>query len=108
MPKRDSYAGLSTSDTSQQAARIDMAGLVAAKFIELSTGNQEPLFESVQTLFADPERMIGCTLTLLNLLVAYVSNNGKDLMRLKEFTDYCIKSIRKDSATIDAIVREHG
>lgn len=102
------YGGLSTAQTSQQTARMDMTAYMCAKFVEMATGNTEPLFESIQMLMKDPERMAGCLVTMGNLLAAYVSNNGNNLMRLKAFNDHLLSQIKDDSAVVGRLVQEHG
>lgn len=100
--------GLSQTEISQRQARMDMVALMTARFIEYANGNREPLFEHIQELIKDPERMAGALITVVNLLAAYVSTNGQDMMRFKAFNDYLIRTIREENTTVDKLVIKHG
>jgi hypothetical protein len=101
--------GLSNTQVSQQQARRDMTALMTAKFIELATGNSDPLFETVQMLInSDADRMAGCMLTCVNLLVAFVSDNGENMNQFKDFNDFLIKSLASDDPIVARIAQEHG
>jgi hypothetical protein len=88
------------SMSSQQQARMDMTALMCARFIELGTGNQEPFMESMQSLLHDPERMAGALVTVVNLLAAYVSDNGSNMGQFQKFNDFLIGQLKKDEGPI--------
>lgn len=105
MPAGYSYYDIPMTHTSQQAARIDVTGLMVGKFIEMANGNTEPIFESINALMAgEPERMGGCLLTLLNLLVAFISDNGNNMDQFQKFNDFLIKSLTEEDGPVRRIV----
>lgn len=69
----------SSTGTSEHQARMDATGVLVAKLIQASTGNMEPLHDSMALMLEDPERMGSCCLTLTNFIYALVTENGKKM-----------------------------
>jgi len=99
------YRRIRMTQTSEHEARVQATGLITAKFIEMANGNTEPIYESINKLMnEDPELLGGVALTLLNLLVAFVSANGENMTTFQEFCDFLIKSLADDTPSVQRLV----
>lgn len=100
MPK-GLYNGIRMTQVSQHQARVTVTGLVTAKYIEMYTDNNEPLLESIRKLMdGDADLIAESLLTLLNLFVMFVSENGQNEAMIKDMCDFLIKSLADDTPQI--------
>jgi hypothetical protein len=105
MPEGWSYGDISTSMTSEHQARVSATGLLVGKFIELSSGNKEPIIESINQLMrGDADLIGGVTLTLVNMLAMYFSDNGQNLIPFKDLCDFLVKILADDTPTVQRII----
>lgn len=98
------YHQIRMTHTSEAAARVQATGLMTAKFIEMATGNKEPLFESINKLMNDEVELLGGTLlTILNLFVMFVSDNGQNMEAFQDMCNFLVDSLMDDSPQVRRI-----
>lgn len=106
MPSGWGYNSIRMTEVSQQQARLSATGLIIGKFIEVYEGNQEPLKESINALMSgDADLIGGVTLTLLNLLTAFVSNNYKNPDAFQQLGMFLIETLADDTPSVQRILK---
>lgn len=105
MPVGWSYDSIRMTNTSQHQARVSATGLILGKFIEMYEGNAEPMKESINALMAgDADLIGGVTLTLLNLFVMFVSDNGNNPKAFQDMCDFLVGSLADDTPQVQRLV----
>lgn len=105
MPSGWGMHSIKMTDVSQHQARVSATGLIIAKYVEMYEGNKEPIFESINSLMeGDADLIGGVVLTLLNLFVMFLSDNGNNAEQFKEVCDYLINSLADDTPQISRML----
>ncbi len=97
---RKGYSGMSISDTSTHRARMDATAVLAAKMVENLEGNTNPLFEHIQEMMLDPERLAAVTLSITNLFFAWATSNGTDVKPMAKIIEWNVKALRDDKQNV--------
>jgi len=77
----------------KDAAVRDAGGLLAAKLVDLRMGDPNPMRQTVETLQAEPKRLVPAMLVLVNMVAQYAEQTPP---KLEGLIDYLIREIAKD------------
>lgn len=105
MPQGWGIQSIKATNASEHQARVSATGMIIAKFIEMYEGNQEPIKESINQLMAGDADLIGGTLlTILNLFVMFVSDNGNNPKQFQDICDFLIGSLADDTPQVSRLM----
>lgn len=95
MPKSVPVKLVHLSGVTAQRARQDTTALLIAKLVEVNTGEQLCIEESMQTLLTDAERCGSVVLCLLNLVTQYATQSMTNIAGLQQLVDFLIKQMEQ-------------
>ena len=93
--------GTSISDQATYQGRMDATALLAGKMVEALDGNSNPIWEHMQVMMDDPERLGAACLSILNLFFAWATQNGSDVKPIDLIIKWNISQLKQDSVKFD-------
>lgn len=97
MARLKGVGGASITDEATRQGRMDATAMLSAKMIEALEGNTNPMFEHLQEMMNDPERLGAAALSILNLFWAWATSNGSDVSGVAKIIEWNINQLQQDT-----------